>query len=277
MESSSKCRILTLKNEFLNEQKDQAINKIVKLQTIIDNWANSHNNLNKILEAQIPHQCQKILGGDIDGFVDSCKPVIENEQTFQNSKDFADDFKIRFVSHSFINQTLIDKHCVTNADGVTNCQTKLSALEPSKINPEKEYKAPSTETILKFPISNGEVHATKETLKNFPNCKVSDCDTEQVSGLTISKPLKYVVPQRTRNPNPKNRSPRIKHCYTCGDTSHKSAECTFDHNSTRADNIKLRMDKWTKRPNSLNCHPEQCYTIFNNSLKRPIEKWVSVC
>jgi len=70
-DSNSKCRILTLTNDFLNKEKDQAINKTVKLQIITDNWATSHNNLNKILEAQIPHQCQKILGGDIDGAVDA--------------------------------------------------------------------------------------------------------------------------------------------------------------------------------------------------------------
>ena len=51
-DSNSKCRILNLTNVFLNKEKDQAINQTVKLQAITDNWATSHNNLNKILEAQ---------------------------------------------------------------------------------------------------------------------------------------------------------------------------------------------------------------------------------
>ncbi|KAL4562224.1 hypothetical protein LXL04_034422 [Taraxacum kok-saghyz] len=226
--------ILTLTNEFLNKEKDQAINKTVKLKIITDNWATSHNNLNKILEAQIPHQCQKILGGDIDGAINSHNTVTENEYLFQN---------------------------------------------PSKGNSKKQYAAPSTKTFLNFPISNGEVHATKEISKNFPRCKVSDVDTEHISGpksSISSSSLKYVVPQRIRISSPKTRSLGIKHCYTYGDTSHKSAECTFDHNSTRSENMKLRTDKWTKRPNSLNCLPDQCYTIFADSLKRPIEKWVTV-
>ena len=72
-ESNSKCRVLSLTNKLLNEEKDQVISTSVKLQNIIDNWAKSHNNLNKILDAQIPHQRQKILGGDIDGVVNSFK------------------------------------------------------------------------------------------------------------------------------------------------------------------------------------------------------------
>ena len=156
----------------------------------------------------------------------------------------------------------------------TTCQTPLSALDPSKINPEKEYPAPSTETLLKFPISNGEIHATKEILQNFPECKVIDVEKSPGPKSYVQN---YTTPQRTRSPGPKTRSHGIKHCYTCGDTSHKSAECTFDHNSTCAENMKLRTDKLTKRPNSLNCLPDQCYTIFADSLKTPIEKWVNVC
>ena len=78
---------LTLTNEFLNKEKDQAINKTVKLKIIMDNWATSHNNLNKVLEAQIPHQCQEILGGDIDGTIDSRNILTENEHLFQSTKD----------------------------------------------------------------------------------------------------------------------------------------------------------------------------------------------
>ena len=216
---------MTLTNDFLNKEKDQAISKTVKLQSITNNWATSHNNLNKILEAQIPHQCQKILGGDIDGAIDAGNTNFENEPPLQNPKDFANDFKKRFVSHSFINQSLVDKHCVTSADGITTCQTPLSALDPSKVNPEKEYPAPSTETFLKFPISNGEVHATKEILQNFPACKVTDVNND-IPGPKLSVPfisLKYTAPQRTRSSSPKTRNHGVKHCYTCGDTSDRKS------------------------------------------------------
>jgi len=185
--------------------------------------------------------------------------------------------KKRFISHSFINQSLVDKHCVTNADGITTCQTSLSAIDPSKINPEKDYSDPSTETLLKFPVSNGEVHATKEVLQNHPECRVSDAEDTSGSDTPVpTSPLKYKIPQRTRPTSPKTRNHGIKHCYTCGDTSHKSAECNFDHSLPRTENFKLRTDKWTIKSNSLNCLPADCYTIFLNSLKRPIEKWVSV-
>ena len=155
----------------------------------------------------------------------------------------------------------------------------LDCIDPSKINPEKEYSDPSTETLLKFPVSNGEIHATKEVLQNYPECKVSVAD-DNIPGPNPSvpiRPLKCTVPQRTRSSSPKTRSHGVKHCYTCGDTSHKSAECTFNHNISRTENFKLRTEKWTIKPNSLNCLPADCYTIFSNSLKRPIEKWVSVC
>jgi hypothetical protein len=276
-DSNSKCRILNLTNEFLNKEKDQAISTTVKLQTIIDNWATSHNNLNKILQAQIPHQCQKILGGDIDGAINAGNTKFENESIFQDPTKLANDFKKRFISHSFINQSLVDKHCVTNADGITTCQTSLSAIDPSKINPEKDYSDPSTETLLKFPVSNGEVHATKEVLQNHPECRVSDAEDTSGSDTPVpTSPLKYKIPQRTRPTSPKTRNHGIKHCYTCGDTSHKSAECNFDHSLPRTENFKLRTNKWTIKPNSLNCLPADCYTFLLNSVKRPIEKWVSV-
>ena len=37
------------------------------------------------------------MGGNIDGAVDSCKPVTENEQTFQNSKDLSKDHPLTLM------------------------------------------------------------------------------------------------------------------------------------------------------------------------------------
>ena len=128
---------------MLNEENNQTISTTLKLQETIDNWAKSHGNLNKILDAKIPHQCKKILGGDIDGAVNILK-LTKPEENLLNQNDLSSDFKTRFISHSFITQTIVDKHYVSNVDGVTMCKTRLSALDPSKLNPEREYESPST-------------------------------------------------------------------------------------------------------------------------------------
>lgn len=77
-----------------------------------------------IINAQIPDHFEKILGGNIDEVV-SIYNQIETEQNVSSTHDLKEDFKSWFVSHSFINQSLIDKCCTTNLDGVTVCTTHL--------------------------------------------------------------------------------------------------------------------------------------------------------
>ena len=57
---------MTLTNKLLNIEKYRAKSVAINLQSIFKNWARSHNKLNRIIDAQIPDQCEKILGGNID-------------------------------------------------------------------------------------------------------------------------------------------------------------------------------------------------------------------
>ena len=82
------------------------------------------------INVQIPYQCENILGGDIEGAVCLTK-VIETKQTFYKVDCLKEDFKNRFVSSYFINQTLINTHCSTDSNGISECVSKLSALDPS--------------------------------------------------------------------------------------------------------------------------------------------------
>ena len=45
-------------------ERDQALNHSIKIQSITETWLKSHQNLNQILSAQIPDQCEKVLGGN---------------------------------------------------------------------------------------------------------------------------------------------------------------------------------------------------------------------
>ncbi|CAI9260807.1 unnamed protein product [Lactuca saligna] len=61
----------------------------------------------------------------------------------------------------------------------------------------------------------------------------------------------------------KNFGTRV--CYRCGNSSHKISECSFDKSSSRAENIKVRNEKWTLKSNSLNCLPKECYNLLSNN------------
>ena len=288
---------LLLTNKFIHTEKDKAIENSDKLQRIINNWAHSHTKLNKILSDQIPEQCAKIIGGQIDEAVAKFEQI-ETEQNFPTPAELISEFKSRFVSNNFINQNLINKHCVTDSHGVTTCVTRLTALDPTIRNHSDKYPVPTTECYLKFPISNGEIHSTKEVLENFPECSVSSsttsdldhepsckspshatADKAETSEYTHQSPTRFHLRQPTspihKSPSPvhqtpyRSRSPTHSHtyytlkvCYRCGDSSHKISDCTFDANSRRADNLRLRTDKWTRKTNSLNCLPSDCYSIF---------------
>ena len=217
------------------------------------------------------------------------------------------------MCNSFINHSRIDKHSKLNDDGKAVCKTTISAIDPTVKPYDRVYPDPTTETLLKFPISNGEFHSVHETLSRFPDCTVSEHDTAQspVSSDTdesncsssccftdhssyttdhssssrtkdrvynldkVSSPWKPKFRKSTHAENKKNSGFRL--CYRCGDSSHKADKCSFEVNSNRKDNMKARNDRWTKKENSLNCLPAACYKIFKtlSSVKRPIERWVS--
>lgn len=146
---------LSLTNVDLHTKKDNTKLHANKLQCIVNNWAHSHHKLKKIIiNAQIPDQCMQILGGNIDEAVKVYKQI-ETESVFSTLSDLEDDFKSRFVSNTHINQTLKDKHCITNPDGLAICTTRLIALDPTIRNPSFDIPTLTTEMHLKFTISNG--------------------------------------------------------------------------------------------------------------------------
>ncbi|KAL4573803.1 hypothetical protein LXL04_020621 [Taraxacum kok-saghyz] len=249
---------LSLTNKFIHTEKDKAIENSDKLQRIMNNWAHSHNKLNKIISDQIPDQCAKIIGGQIDEAVAKFEQI-KTEQNFPTSAELASDFKTRFVSNSSINQNLINKHCVTDPHGFTTCVTRLTALDPTIRNHADKYPVPTTECYLKFPISNGEVHSTKENLANLPDCSVMAITANESSSHLTSDPPSTAAhththphtpsaystpssqtfstrkkPCRSKSPNQSPTYYTLKVCYRCGDSSHKISDCTLDVNSRRS-------------------------------------------
>lgn len=59
---------------------------------------------------------------------------IEIEPNFSTIINTEDDFKFRFVYNTYINQNILNKHCITNLDRITVCTTHLTALDPIVIN-----------------------------------------------------------------------------------------------------------------------------------------------
>lgn len=104
-----------------------------KLQGIVKNWVHFYYKLNKIIYAQIPYQYAKTLGRNIDDVVEIYKHV-ETKPNFFTPSELEEDFKSRFVSTTYINQSLIDKHCTTHPDGLTKCTTCLTTLDTTIIH-----------------------------------------------------------------------------------------------------------------------------------------------
>ncbi|TLX68938.1 hypothetical protein E9993_23140, partial [Labilibacter sediminis] len=207
---------------------------MTKEQNILNHWAKSHNNLSHLLSAQIPDQCEKILGGNID---DADKLIHETKTEFPSDDELVKDFKTKFVSNSFINQSLIDSYCVTNPEGVTECKIKITANDHTSYPDYLERLAALIENIIVFPISNGIFHVVHEQLDHYPNCSVS---AQQVSPNieTISPLSPNIETMSPSVPIPssqnssceayklkKNRSQYmsqkkntgIRICYRCGD------------------------------------------------------------
>ena len=90
--SELKCRDYNLTNVTLHKAKDLAELTASNCESILYNWTHSHHKLNKIIEAQIPEQCEKILGGNLDKAVDLYKTV-EKEPNFLSASELVEDFK----------------------------------------------------------------------------------------------------------------------------------------------------------------------------------------
>lgn len=128
---------------------------------------------------------RKILGGDIEGAISLIKKV-KTKQTIYNGDNLEKDFKTRFVTTYYTNQTLIDIHCTTDSNGNTKCISRVSAFDPSHQPPHHEYMLPSTKNLLKFSISNGEVHYVNEIITMFPQCSISKTESGGQSKLSTS-------------------------------------------------------------------------------------------
>lgn len=179
---------LSLTNIDLHSKKQRAEIYANKRQCIMNNWAHSHHKLNKIIETKIPYQCKKILGGNIDDAVNIYKRN-ETEKNLSYTHDLKEYYKSRFVSHSFIKQSLIDKHYTTNSNSVTVCSTRLNALDPTIRNHTFDIPTPTTEMYLKFSISNGEFHSTYVIVSEFPECTVDCHDIDKSHSSNIDEYL----------------------------------------------------------------------------------------
>ena len=189
--------------------------------------------------------------------------------------DLKKNFQTKFVSTSYVNQSLIDKYCVTDSNGNTECNVKITGVDPTSYPSYLERPIPLIENIISFPISNGIFHAVHEQLVHSPECCTSayspkiDTDISLTSDINLKTSSSLSNIHKLKNNKPKypqsKRNSCVRICYRCGDSSHKVSECNFDASTSRVDNIKLRHNKWNIRSNSLNCLPKAFYDILSDS------------
>nr|KAJ0208804.1 hypothetical protein LSAT_V11C400202500 [Lactuca sativa] len=166
-------------------------------------------------------------------------------------------------------QSLIDEYCITNSNGVTECNVEITGIDPTSYPTHLVRPTPLTENIIAFPISNGVFHVVHEQLKHFPNCNafvnksksdtddssssISDhnlSDTEFSCDSMINKRIQSSLGESYKSKCVKSKNLLTKKnfgtrvCYRCGDTSHKTSECSFDKLSLRTDNIKGQEHLW---------------------------------
>nr|KAJ0204922.1 hypothetical protein LSAT_V11C500296580 [Lactuca sativa] len=259
-------RVTSLSNSSLSAEIDDVKSLLIKEQTVLQTWAKSHKNANYIISAQIPHSCEKILGGNFAEAEKVFKSQ-EKESEVYSMNEMKNNFKNKFVSNSFINQSLIDEYCTINSDGITECNVEITGIDPTSYPEHLVRPTPLTENIIAFPISNGVFHAVHEQLKHFPYCNPSvnestsdtdssspntdqfPSDTELSSDSVINKRTQGSIGKsyvskcvKSKNLLTKNFGTRV--CYRCGDSSHKISECSFDKSSSRAENIKGQEHLW---------------------------------
>lgn len=103
-----------LSNKFFFNEKENYDELAEKLHVLVHNWVHSHFKWNKIINTQISDQCEKILGRNIDDAVKILEHF-ESKENFDDVCDLKKEFKTRFVIASFINQIIINKHCITDS------------------------------------------------------------------------------------------------------------------------------------------------------------------
>nr|KAJ0227737.1 hypothetical protein LSAT_V11C100025710 [Lactuca sativa] len=184
-------RITSLSNSSLSAKIDDVKNLLIKEQTVLHTWAKSHKNANYIISAQIPQSCKKILGGNFAEAEKVFKSQ-EKESEVYSMNEMKNNFKNKFVNNSFINQSLIDEYCITNSDGITECNVEITGIDPTSYPAHLVRPIPLTENIIAFPISNGVFRAVHEQLKHFPDCNPSvnesKSDTDSLSPNTDQTP-----------------------------------------------------------------------------------------
>nr|KAJ0203216.1 hypothetical protein LSAT_V11C500241930 [Lactuca sativa] len=112
--------------------------------------------------------------------------------------EMKNNFKNKFVSNSFINQSLIDEYCTINSDGITECNVEITGIDPTSYPAHLVRPTPLTENIIAFPISNGVFPAVHEQLKHFPDCNPSVNESESDTDNFQSRPSQ--------------RAPKIQRC-----------------------------------------------------------------
>nr|KAJ0188603.1 hypothetical protein LSAT_V11C900505350 [Lactuca sativa] len=194
----------------------------------------------------------------------------KGKSTFDvDMSDAVENSKKHNTDSSSMYQSLIDEYCVTNSNGITECNVEITGIDPTSYPAHLVRPTPLTENIVSFPISNGVFHAVHEQLKHFPDCNAivnkSKSDTDDSSSSITDHNLSdtefscdSIMNKRTQSSlgesykskcvnskkliTKRNFGTRV--CYRCGDTSHKISECSFDKSSLRADNIKGQEHLW---------------------------------
>ncbi|TLX65713.1 hypothetical protein E9993_23550, partial [Labilibacter sediminis] len=160
--------------------------------------------------------------------------------------ELRDNFKNKFISNTFVNQSLIDEYCVTDSNGVTECDIEITGIDPTSYPAHLERPVATAENIIAFPISNGVFHAVHEQLKHYPDCSVSahksksDTDLKTLHNTDISSCFDTEIScssasdkrnqssiggsYKTKYVNNRNQTTKknfdTRVCYRCGDTSH---------------------------------------------------------
>ena len=79
-------------NNLIYKERDSAVLTAKNCESIIQNWTHSHHKLNKIINVQIPEQCEKILGGELDDAFEIFKKI-EKEPNFLTPTELVKYFK----------------------------------------------------------------------------------------------------------------------------------------------------------------------------------------
>lgn len=121
--------------------------------------------------------------------------LVEIEPKFSTLSDLKDDFKTRFVSNTYINQTLINKPYIPNTYGLIFYTTCLTTQDPTIKNHAFDIPTPTIDMYLKFPISNSEFQSTHEKLTFSPNYFLSSRDTDDSISSNTNESLCALVCQ----------------------------------------------------------------------------------